>query len=42
MELERNLIVLGKRERERGRIENFLEELGNQFEKEVLGLKFFF
>ena len=40
MELERNLIFLEKRER--GRIENVLEELENWFEKEVLGLKFFF
>ena len=31
-----------ERERERERIENVLEELENQFEKKVLGLKFFF
>ena len=28
--------------RERGRFENVLKGLGNQFDKEVLGLKFFF
>ena len=33
--------IFGK-ERERGRIENVLEELENWFEKEVLELKFFF
>ena len=44
MELEKDLIVLEERERERERerIENVLEELENQFEKKVLGLKFFF
>ena len=42
MELEKDLIVLEARERERERIENVLEELENQFEKKVLGLKFFF
>ena len=31
-----------ERERERERIENVLEDLENQFEKKVLGLKFFF
>ena len=40
MELERDLIFLEKLER--GRIENVLEELEDQFENEVLGLKFSF
>ena len=40
MDLERDLMFLEKLER--GRIENVLEELENQFENEVLGLKFSF
>ena len=40
MELDRDLIFLEKLDR--GRIENVLEELEDQFENEVLGLKFSF
>ena len=40
MELEKDLLFLEKLESER--IENVLEELENQFENEVLGLKFSF
>ena len=40
MELDRDLIFLEKLQR--GRIENVLEELEDQFENEVLGLKFSF